>query len=59
MTKEFKIIDTLEVCPYCYEPKGDKTSCCGENHFELAYDIGDEYILASEVSIEKEKQDGQ
>jgi len=26
--------DTEIVCIYCGEPKGDKISCCGENHFE-------------------------
>jgi hypothetical protein len=24
-----------EVCLYCYEPKNDEISCCGENHFDL------------------------
>jgi hypothetical protein len=22
-----------EFCEYCYEPRGDKRACCGENHF--------------------------
>lgn len=27
-------IDTEVVCIYCGMPKGEKISCCGENHFE-------------------------
>ena len=23
----------VEYCCYCFEPKGDKYSCCQENHF--------------------------
>ena len=31
-------IDKYVGCIYCGEPKGDKLSCCGENHFEEMYD---------------------
>lgn len=26
----------MEVCMYCYNPRGEKFSCCGENHWEEA-----------------------
>jgi hypothetical protein len=32
MKEEFLRSDT-EYCYYCLEPKGDKRSCCQENHF--------------------------
>ena len=31
-------IDKYVGCIYCGEPKGDRLSCCGENHFEEMYD---------------------
>ena len=31
-------IDKYVGCIYCGEPKSDKLSCCGENHFEEMYD---------------------
>lgn len=46
---ESQIVDTLEVCPYCMNPPKGHGSCCGEVHYEEAYDIGDEILLASEV----------
>lgn len=31
-------IDKYVGCIYCGEPKDDRLSCCGENHFEEMYD---------------------
>lgn len=32
----------VHYCPYCMEPKGDKRSCCEENHFLEFQDFDDE-----------------
>jgi hypothetical protein len=32
----------VEYCPYCIEPRGDKRSCCGENHFINFEDFDDD-----------------
>jgi hypothetical protein len=51
--KEDQIAEKLSVCPYCYEPQGDKYVCCGENHFEEGYITEDgEIYLESDVTIE-------
>lgn len=39
-----------EVCVYCYRPS-TIYSCCGENHSEKAYLVGNECYLDSEVTI--------
>ena len=31
-----------EVCPYCYEVRGDKRVCCGEVHFIKAKELENE-----------------
>jgi hypothetical protein len=43
-----------EYCLYCIEPKGDRHSCCGENHFSTFADLppeDQEYMLDAEVEI--------
>jgi hypothetical protein len=32
----------VQYCPYCMEPRNDKRSCCGENHFLEFQDFDDE-----------------
>ena len=32
----------VEFCPYCIEPRNDKRSCCGENHFINFEDFDDD-----------------
>jgi hypothetical protein len=32
----------VNYCPYCMEPRNDKRSCCGENHFLEFQDFDDE-----------------
>jgi hypothetical protein len=32
----------VEYCPYCIEPRNDKRSCCGENHFIYFEDLDDD-----------------
>ena len=36
-----------EVCPYCYNPQGNKRVCCGENHFIKAKELENETNIAS------------
>lgn len=50
--KENQILSTVTVCPYCMEPAGAKLSCCGENHFETAYEIENRSELYLEHEIE-------
>lgn len=33
-----------EVCPYCYQVRGNKLSCCGENHFILGKELENERV---------------
>jgi len=35
----------MEVCAYCGEPKGERLSCCGENHW-VEVDEDDEALDA-------------
>jgi hypothetical protein len=32
----------VQYCPYCMEPRGDKLSCCSENHFLEFQDFDDD-----------------
>lgn len=51
LKSEFMASDT-EYCVYCLEPKGDKRSCCEENHFVPFRDLDiedQEYMLDDEV----------
>ena len=53
MKEEFLRSDT-EYCYYCLEPKGDKWSCCQENHFGCFKDLYEEdqhYIITSEYEL--------
>jgi hypothetical protein len=43
------IAEEYEGCVYCYEPKLNKISCCGENHFAEIYLLeNDDTVLASD-----------
>lgn len=44
-----KVEKIVTVCPYCFEPKRGKISCCGEVHFETAYDVDGQIFLESEL----------
>ena len=45
-------VEKISVCPYCYEPQGDKHVCCGENHFEEGYLTDDgEIYLKTDVKL--------
>lgn len=51
--KEDQIAEKLSICPYCYEPQGNKYACCGENHFEEGYMTEDgEIYLETDITIE-------
>ncbi len=39
MNKIAKIVDQTEICPYCGDAARNRIQCCGENHFETAYEI--------------------
>ena len=48
------IIETILVCPYCYETKGwTDGGCCGESnsHFETAYVTKESIFLESETEF--------
>jgi len=52
--KVSQIDSVLLVCPYCMdEVSGNETGCCSESsaHFEKAYVIQDETVLASEIEL--------
>ena len=36
------ITDTVVVCPYCMNEAGSRNTCCGEIHFEVAYEVNGE-----------------
>ena len=53
MKEEFLRSDT-EYCYYCLEPKGDKFSCCQENHFGRFSDLYEDdqhHIITSEYEL--------
>lgn len=57
MKKKIEIVESIDGCPYCMAPKGDKMVCCGEVHFEPLYtieidgDMQDTYYLDAEVEV--------
>lgn len=48
-----QVQDEITVCPYCMNPARNRIACCGESsaHFQTAYDLGDELVLAEEVEV--------
>lgn len=42
------------ICVYCYEDKGEKLSCCGENHF-----ITDEELKEREAELDRQDRQRQ
>jgi hypothetical protein len=46
-----ELMGQVEFCPYCMEEKGDKTSCCQENHFVPFSDLDTD----SQLEIIKEE----
>lgn len=40
-----QVIEYAYVCPYCMDNQDGKIVCCGENHFELAYEDREGNIL--------------
>ena len=49
--KRSEIESEDEVCVYCGDSKGEKYSCCKENHFEEAYITGEDYHIKSETEV--------
>ena len=51
LKQEFMQSDT-EYCYYCLEPKGDKWSCCKENHFGTFSDLPEDdqaFLIQEEI----------
>lgn len=53
MDNQPKIEKIIMACPYCLKPQHGKVSCCGEAHFETAYEVAGTVYLESEVKIKE------